>query len=590
MYSNKENINILTSLLIAHGVTKAVICPGSRNAPIVHNLVECGAIDCYPVTDERSAGFYALGMAQAQGWGVAVCVTSGSALLNLLPAVAEAYYQNLDLVIISADRPLSWIDQQDGQTLQQPDALRHYVKKAVTIAEPHTADDRWYCNRLVNEALLARFQEERGLVHINVPLAEPLFEYTVETLPQERKIELWNTTKNPIESMTPLFEIFADAKRPMIVFGQNGCHGMDDSLIAALEKRAVVVSEALSDVGGIKNADDILAGVEDWKEYLPDFVLYIGDALVSKRLKQFLRQAVDSYQCIVNATGEIYDTFMSLKAVIKGDSRTVLEALSGIHKPDFASYKSDFTSHKPDFASHKSDFASRKPDSFFPNADSVVFEAATDKAEYRDTAHDYICLWHDASEREWQKQEERELGFSEAACVKYFEEQLQDMDYEYVVHYANSTSIRLANRYACRQVYCNRGVNGIEGSLSTAAGMSVVTEDMVFCVIGDLSFFYDQNALWNQNLRGNLRIILLNNGGGAIFSQVAGLKADEETSRFVMASHQTSAQGICTQNDIGYIKATDMQEMQMGVVRLLTTDAHRPMVLEVLFNHESKEI
>lgn len=569
MYSNKENINILTSLLIAHGVTKAVICPGSRNAPIVHNLVECGAIDCYPVTDERSAGFYALGMAQAQGWGVAVCVTSGSALLNLLPAVAEAYYQNLNLVIISADRPLSWIDQQDGQTLPQPDALSPYVKKAVTIAEPHTADDRWYCNRLVNEALLARFQDERGLVHINVPLAEPLFEYTVETLPQERKIELWNTTKNPIESMTPLLEIFADAKRPMIVFGQNGCHGMDDNLVAALEKRAVVVSEALSDVGGIKNADDILAGVEDWKEYLPDFVLYIGDALVSKRLKQLLRQAVDSYQCIVNATGEIYDTFMSLKAIIKGDSRTVLEALGGIHKPDFAS-------HKPDSLSH--------------NTDSAVVEAATDKAECRDTVHDYICLWHDSSEREWQKQEERELGFSETACVKYFEEQLQDMDYEYVVHYANSTSIRLANRYACRQVYCNRGVNGIEGSLSTAAGMSVVKEDMVFCVIGDLSFFYDQNALWNQNLRGNLRIILLNNGGGAIFSQVAGLKSNEETARFVMASHQTSAQGICTQNDIGYIKATDIQEMQMGVVRLLTTDAHRPMVLEVLFNHESKEI
>ena len=105
MYSNKEHINILTSLLVAHGIRHAVVCPGSRNAPIVHNLNECPDITCYPVTDERSAGFYALGMTQALQQPVVVCVTSGTALLNLAPAVAEAYYQHRPLIVISADRP-----------------------------------------------------------------------------------------------------------------------------------------------------------------------------------------------------------------------------------------------------------------------------------------------------------------------------------------------------------------------------------------------------------------------------------------------------------------------------------------------------
>ena len=150
MYSNKENVNILTALLVAHGVRHAVVCPGSRNAPIVHNLNECPDIQCYPVTDERSAGFYALGMTQCLKEPVVVCVTSGTALLNLAPAVAEAYYQHQSLVVVSADRPAAWIDQLDGQTLPQPDALGRFVRKAVSLPEPHDEEERWYCNRLVH--------------------------------------------------------------------------------------------------------------------------------------------------------------------------------------------------------------------------------------------------------------------------------------------------------------------------------------------------------------------------------------------------------------------------------------------------------
>ena len=167
------------------------------------------------------------------------------------------------------------------------------------------------------------------------------------------------------------------------------------------------------------------------------------------------------------------------------------------------------------------------------------------------------------------------------AAVKCFEEQLGTAADCYV-HYGNNCAIRLANIYANHYVYCNRGVNGIDGSLSTAAGCSVVKdEEQVFCVIGDLSFFYDQNALWNQNLHGNFRILLLNNGRGGIFNMLKGLEQSPARDQFVAAEHHTSAAGICQQNNVMYLKATDMEEMKQGIATLLSTASDRPVLLEV---------
>ena len=177
--------------------------------------------------------------------------------------------------------------------------------------------------------------------------------------------------------------------------------------------------------------------------------------------------------------------------------------------------------------------------------------------------------------------------FSQFAVVRYFEQQLEDMEYPFHLHYANSMPVRLANSLAGQHVWCNRGVNGIEGSLSTAVGFSIAVNDKVFCVIGDLSFFYDQNALWNQNLKGNLRIILLNNGKGGIFNSLPGLEQSPARDTLVAARHHTTAQGICTQNDVGYLKADNTLDMQRGVVTLLTENRSRPMLLEVFTDPES---
>ena len=426
MYSNKENVNILTALLVAHGIRHAVVCPGSRNAPIVHNLNECPDITCHPVTDERSAGFYALGMTQMLQQPVVVCVTSGTALLNVVPAVAEAYYQHRPLVVVSADRPAAWIDQLDGQTLPQPDALGRFVCKAVTLPEPHDVTERWHCNRLVNEALL----KKDGPVHINVPISEPLFDFTTEALPEERCIE-WQQADLSSIMLNHIAHMFRQAERPMLICGQPMNPGMD---------------EAVCMIG-------------DDERYVPDFVLYTGGSIVSKRLKHFLRKAKQTW--IVNPTGEVNDTFMNLTNVIQGDGEMV--------------------------------------------ADYIRFMLEQEP-------HPFVQLWQELLQRVQQHALQFEPTFSNMAAVKYFEQQAAP-GYR---HYANSTAIRLANIYAHESVFCNRGVNGIEGSLSTAAGFSLVADRRVYCITGDLSFFYDQNALWNSELDGRLRILLLNNGRGGI--------------------------------------------------------------------------
>ena len=497
MYSNNENVNILTALLVAHGIRHAVCCPGSRNSPIVHNLNACPDIQCYPVTDERSAGFYALGMSQALKAPVVVCVTSGTALLNLAPAVAEAYYQHLPLVVISADRPQAWINQLDGQTLPQPDALGRFVRKAVSLPEPHNEEEHWYCNRLVNEALLVRYAP----VHINVPISEPLFDYSVEHLPAERKIELLpadiaNTT------LTHVCRMFQQAKRPLLIAGQP----MNPHL------------------------DEAVCLVADDEDYVPDFVLYTGGSIVSKRVKRFLRKAKETWA--VNETGEVNDTFMNLTHVIQGDGAMV--------------------------------------------ADMIRFNL-------EQQPHPFVEKWQQLLNKVQQSVAAYDPAYSQMAAVKFFERRQEsgDRSQKFCFHYANSSAIRLANIYAQHPVYCNRGVNGIEGSLSTAAGFSCVTDENVFCVIGDLSFFYDQNALWNRNLRGNLRILLLNNGRGGIFNLLKGLEESPARDRFVAAEHHTSAEGICQQNNITYLKVENMDEMQQGIDTLLYIESERPVLLEV---------
>lgn len=543
MFSDKKNINILTSLLVAHGVKRVVVCPGSRNAPIVHNLNECGDIMCYPVTDERSAGFYALGMALSDDNPVAVCVTSGTALLNVVPAVAEASYRHRGIIVISADRPIEWINQLDGQTLPQSGAFGQYVSKCVSLSEPNNEQEHWYCNRMVNEALIAVKTHERKSVHINVHINEPLFNFTQPEMPFERKIDYMPSVMN-IDALRMIAERILAAHKPMIIVGQTRVRNNEVAdAIKVIGRKVVTISETLaSDV--ITRFDLILSRIGKDDRYMPDFILYLGDNMVSKRLKKFLRLSHPYESWAISEDHEIHDTFMSLTGIIEADYKEALMKFAEMIN-------------------------------YVESKQCVRF--GEDNAEFR-------YLWHEQSKIIDEKIAAYEPKYSQMSAVKEFEESLVDMDYEYQVHYANSSAVRLAEIYSDHYVWCNRGVNGIEGSLSTAAGFSVACRDRVFCVIGDLSFFYDQNALWNTNIGGNLRILLLNNGGGGIFYNLNGLKNSDACEKLVAACHMTTAQGICTQNDIGYVSARNAEELHFGIAKLLTSEAKRPMLLEVFTN------
>ena len=545
MYSNKENVNILTSLLLEYGVSDAVVCPGSRNAPIVHNLSVCEAIRCRPVTDERSAAFYALGLAIATRRPTVVCVTSGSALLNVMPAVAEAAYQHVPLVVISADRPQQWIDQLDGQTIPQSDALGRFVRKAVQLPEPHNDEERWLCRRLVNEAMHLASCRQGAPVHINVPISEPLFEFDTEQLPL---LSRFNNIKRATikDASMDMPDAFHNAKRPMIVIGQLAHGTVSHETIRSLSEKYVVMSEPLSNPSYmtihfdeairyiVSDNSSINDDEDDKTAYYPDYVIYVGDTLVSKPARRFLRNTKAPSCLITPDAADIHDPLMTLTDIVECDTDSINALLASLcDAPD--------TDERCRFHDRWQSFL----DAYAAHADAYAPE------------------------------------YSQMATVKYFEEQLADLDIDICVHYANSSAVRLACIYAQHYVWCNRGVNGIEGSLSTAAGFSLATNDMTVCVIGDLSFFYDQNALWNSNLRGNLRIILLNNRGGGIFRQLPGLNDSPAADDLVMASHENTAQGICTQNDIGYMSAKNMDEMQIGVVTLLTRESERPMLLEV---------
>lgn len=538
MFSDKKNVNILTSLLVAHGVRHAVVCPGSRNAPIAHNLDACGGIRCYPVTDERSAGFYALGLCQATNEPVVVCVTSGTALLNLFPAVAEAFYQHLPLVVLSADRPAQWIDQLDGQTLPQVGVLERFVCKTVNLPEPHDEESHWYCNRLINEVLIACMKGSCGPVHINVPITEPLYQFNTKALPIERKINfvsgLSNFNNTSIQYFQPILTALKHAQKPLIVIGQMKPSALFSEQIERLiSQQHVVLHEPLSTDRGDCHLEEMMSLIGENEDFLPDFILYMGDTLVSKRLKAFLRKTPKAECWVVNPEGILHDTFMNLTGIVQAEPEDIMQTID-----------------------------------FHGNAE-------------------WFNQWEEMQQHARKHCMTFEPHYSNMLAVKQLEALLSTDSSKVIVHYANSTSIRLGCIYARYHAFCNRGVNGIEGSLSTAAGYSLVTDKRVFCVIGDLSFFYDQNALWNQNLGGNLRILLLNNRGGGIFGKFEGLKQSPTRNRIIMAEHATTAEGVCRDNQIRYYTANNAQTLEHSLNVLANENSERPILLEVFTNAET---
>ena len=543
MYSDKENINILTSLLVSYGVRHIVVCPGSRNAPLVHNFDVSPDITTHAVTDERSAAFFALGLRLRLRQPVVVCVTSGSALLNTMPGAAEATYQHEGIIIISADRPQAWIGQLDGQTMPQHGALGTFASPSVSLPEPHNDTERWLCRRLICEAMIANACPPFPSVHINVPVSEPLFGFSTPCLPEIPPVGIADLDDQ--NGRETLRRILKGKRRLMVISGQT----YDDSAAGLLMDKAsgcVFVAEWLSPYGRVRHIDEILRTTcaEELDNMRPDCIVYIGGHTVSKRLRHYMR-SLDSRTMFITVSddGMLHDVSQHTTLVVKATAGDFMRMICN--------------------------------GAICPDADM-----------------DFVRRWHDMDNMAARRISASCPPYSQMLAIRRLEENIDNS--KDIVCYANSLSVRAGMMYASAYRYCNRGLNGIEGTMSMAAGMAAGAKEEgmtagnmtaaqnVYCVIGDLSFFYDSNALWIQELAGNMRIMLINNQRGAIFGMLPGLDRSPAHKPLIAAGHNATAEGICSQYGMEYYRATDTQSLEEGI-RLLTSGVHdRPVVLEVL--------
>lgn len=534
MYTDKRSVLQLVALLKAHGVTKMVLCSGSRNIPLIQTLASVPSFSCYPMTDERSAGFFTLGLSLQTAQPVVVCCTSGSALLNLHPAVAEAYYQQASLIVISADRPAAWIGQMDGQTLPQPNVFGSLVKKSVNLPEIHTEEDEWYCNRLINEALLATHHHGRGPVHINVPLSLPLFDFTSETLPEVRVITRYEGLNVYDRDYNDLIDKLNACPKKMVLVGQmNLIYLFEKRYSKLLYKHFVWLTEHLSNqtIPGIpiKNFDLALHAFteEQKRDMAPELLITYGGHVVSKQLKQYLRKYPPKEHWHISPEGEVVDTFGVLTTIIEMSPFEFLEKISGL-----------LTS----------------------------------------STTDYPRRWETYCRRE----EEPQFAYSAMAAVGAL---LHNLPAECALHLANSSAVRFAQLFTLPssvEVCANRGTSGIEGSLSTALGYAFYSDKINYLVIGDLSFFYDMNALWSGHVRSNLRILLLHNGGAGIFHTLPQLSLTTNARPFITAPHSTSARAWAEDRGFEYIAVHEEKALKEAVLELTRMEQReRPMLVEV---------
>ncbi|MGL5959081.1 MAG: 2-succinyl-5-enolpyruvyl-6-hydroxy-3-cyclohexene-1-carboxylic-acid synthase [Phocaeicola sp.] len=539
MYSEKRNILQLVALLKAHGVNKIVLCPGSRNAALVHTLANLPEFTCYSITDERSAGFFAIGLTLQGGSPAAVCCTSGSALLNLHPAVAEAYYQQVPLLVISADRPLAWIGQMDGQTMPQAQVFGSLVKLSVQLPEVNSSEEEWYCNRLINEAILEMTHHGKGPVHINIPVSEPIYRFGAKEIPQVRVITRYQGLNIYERDYKGLIERLNSYSRRLVMVGQmNLIYQFDKKYIKPLCKQFVWMTEHLSNQTtpgfAIKNFDRaIYALTKEQKEAMaPQLLITYGGHVVSKQLKKYLEKYPPKEHWHIAADGKVVDLYGCLTTVIEMDPFEFLEKIAFMLE--------------------------NKPTT-------------------------YPLLWEKFSKQ----LPEPQFDYSEMAAIGML---MQNMPPHSTLHLANSSAVRYAQLFPLDpqiEVCCNRGINGIEGSLSAALGYAAASTKLQFVAIGDLSFFYDMNALFTRHFDNNLRILLLNNEGGEIFHTLPGMDKKSQSHQFITAEHHTSARGWAEERGFTYLCVSNLEELTESMQLFASPEEQeKPLLLEVWTDKE----
>lgn len=541
-FPKNQLAQLVIASCVANNIKKVVISPGSRNAPLTIGFGNHTEVETFSIVDERSAGFFALGIAQQTKEPVAVVCTSGSALLNYYPAISEAYYSQIPLVILSADRPKRFIDIGDGQTIRQENVFGQHIISSLNL--PETIDDD-EIQKIALSEILNIAVDKKGPVHINVPFDEPLYEFVPEmlTLPKVNHV----LEENPLDVnyLQTFADIWNDSERKLVLVG---AHEPNDLLQIQLEyltkdPSVLVLTENTANVSHpkfINSIDKLIFPLEDdlLEKFQPDILLSLGGLIVSKKIKQHLRKFQPKMHWHVDSL-RAYDTFQCLKQHFQISPNLFFSQFFFLTEPKGSSYQ----------------------------------EFWLDKKALRIEKHNEY------------------LQNCEFSDLKVFDEVLRSLPSDCKLQVSNSAVIRYTQLFDIPKsipVFCNRGTSGIDGSTSTALGAAVSSEKQTVFITGDISFFYDSNGLWNSYMPKNFRIILVNNKGGGIFRFIPGPKESGALDYFE-TPHDLNASHLSAMYGIDYAKATCENELKDGLKEFYK-DSDRPKLIEIFTPREKNDL
>lgn len=540
------------------GLHNVVISPGSRNAPLTIGFTNDPFFTCYSIVDERAAAFFGLGLAQQSGKPTILVCTSGSAVVNYLPAVTEAYFSEIPLVVLSADRPLHKVGIGDGQTIYQAGVFgQHCLFSGVLRGVESNADLEAIP---VNQQRIAQAftvaSQQHGPVHLNVPFEEPLYLTEGTYAPELSDLEQTVTTQHEVElerldeevmeltfreseNYQTLERAWNSSERKMILVGVLDPGVLDQELLNrfAARKDIVVLSESTSNLHAnhfITAIDQAIAPLEKTPEklecLLPDLLITVGGQVISKKIKKLLRGINGLRHFHIGNTRPL-DTYFKLVCHVPAPATEVL-ALLVVNRPEF-----------------QSDLQAQWL--------SIKLQRIHGHREYLD-----VIPWSDFTA---------------------YQTLLPSIPDGSLLHFGNSSSIRYAQLYEQNpsiHVYCNRGTSGIDGCTSTSIGAAVASGQRTVLITGDIAFFYDSNALWNQYVPADYRMILINNGGGGIFRILPGDKHTDEFQDYFETTHGLEASRLATMYGFGYDRASSDRELKVALSRFYEPST-KPRILEI---------
>lgn len=548
----------------AKGVKHIVISPGSRNAPLTIGFTNNNFFKCYSIVDERCAAFFALGITQQLNEPAALVCTSGSALLNYYPAVSEAFFSNIPLIVISADRPSHLVGIGDGQTINQENLFKNHILYSANLKEDNknerqAQEELLVLNNLEDKTVpLLELQKDiqtyneaeinkainfantkKGPVHINVPFNEPLYE-TITKLSVIPIVVKPDNEQKLVENNTLQYclENWDNALKKMILVGVNPPNQIEQKWLDELanDGSVIVLTETTSNLrhsSFFTSIDQLITPLSEVEkeELKPDILLTFGGLIVSKKIKQFLRQYQPKHHWHIDEK-MANDTFFCLNKHIKTNPNHFFEV-------------------------------------FLPLVENYV-------------KSDYKAIWT-VKRQERLKNHNAYLKQIPFSDFTVFNTVLKSIPEHYILHSGNSSAIRYTQLFKINkniEVFCNRGTSGIDGSTSTAIGGAVASQKATILITGDLSFFYDSNALWNNYIPKNFKIIVVNNQGGGIFRILPGHKNTDNFDTYFETNHNLTAEHLCKMYGFKYDFANNEQELAF-VLDTFYSNGNGPQLLEI---------